>query len=298
MAYSFRQSDTSLTKGLRRVADSQIGRALDEIDDDDLSRSELIHQLRKRCKKLRGLIRLVRPGFEDYSDENRTFRDAARLLSPVRDAAAMVETVERVKDRFSRQLAPNAFGEMYSNLKFRRIDLDADDIREKLVEIRKTFLDARERAGAWAVEGDDDDVIAGGLKKTFKRARKAMAKARETGDGDDFHEWRKRVKYHWYHARLLKRTWPDAMDAHRSLAKSLSDDLGDHHDLVVFGRLMDAEPLSENPTEISAFRGLIRERRRKLEMSAFSSGEKVLAEKPDQLAARWTQYWRAWRGED
>ena len=56
MAYSFKIDDDSLTTAVRRVALDQIDTALDEAADDDISEAERIHQLRKRCKKLRGLI--------------------------------------------------------------------------------------------------------------------------------------------------------------------------------------------------------------------------------------------------
>ncbi len=85
MAYRIKKGDKSVQAGLRRIADEQIGRALGEIDDDDLDFAEKVHQVRKRCKKLRGLIRLVRPAFDDYSAENGAFRDAAQMLSGVRD---------------------------------------------------------------------------------------------------------------------------------------------------------------------------------------------------------------------
>jgi hypothetical protein len=29
---------------------------------------------------------------------------------------------------------------------------------------------------------------------------------------EHFHEWRKRVKYHWYHLGLLRELWPASME--------------------------------------------------------------------------------------
>ena len=46
-----------------------------------------VHDVRKRCKKVRGLLRLVRPGLgPDYRRANADVRDAARELSSLRDA--------------------------------------------------------------------------------------------------------------------------------------------------------------------------------------------------------------------
>ena len=93
MGYKFESGDTTVAEGLQRIAGEQIGKALAEIDDDKLDRQAAVHQARKRCKKIRGLIRLVRSGFADYAVENAIFRDAARTLSFMRDTEAALETL-------------------------------------------------------------------------------------------------------------------------------------------------------------------------------------------------------------
>lgn len=45
--------------GVREIADDQLGTALAEIDDNE-DRHDAVHEVRKRCKKVRGLMRLVR----------------------------------------------------------------------------------------------------------------------------------------------------------------------------------------------------------------------------------------------
>ena len=64
-------ADEDVESGIRRVAYEQLDKCLDELDDDSLEAHATVHQARKRCKKLRGLVRLVRPalGFA-YSIEN------------------------------------------------------------------------------------------------------------------------------------------------------------------------------------------------------------------------------------
>ena len=55
------QRSESLPDGLRRIAREQIGKALDEIADESLPSHAKVHCLRKRCKKMRGLLRLPQP---------------------------------------------------------------------------------------------------------------------------------------------------------------------------------------------------------------------------------------------
>lgn len=50
----------SIEKGIKRIAHEQLDSAIDELTDDKLDPHDVVHQVRKRCKKLRGLLRLVR----------------------------------------------------------------------------------------------------------------------------------------------------------------------------------------------------------------------------------------------
>jgi hypothetical protein len=98
MGYRFRRDDASVEAGVRRIADEQLGKAVAALGGEALH--EGVHDARKRVKKLRGLLRLVRPGFKGYAEENRTLRDAARTLSGLRDHAAMIETLDRLAARY------------------------------------------------------------------------------------------------------------------------------------------------------------------------------------------------------
>ncbi|MGD9302605.1 MAG: CHAD domain-containing protein, partial [Desulfobacterales bacterium] len=60
------------------------------------------HEARKCFKRLRGLLRMARPalGKKQYRRENICFRDAARSLSTVRDAQALVETFDLLEETY------------------------------------------------------------------------------------------------------------------------------------------------------------------------------------------------------
>ena len=62
MPFRLKPKET-LEDGLKRIAREQVDRAIAEIDDESLPRDEAIQQVRKRCKKIRGAVRLVRPVF-------------------------------------------------------------------------------------------------------------------------------------------------------------------------------------------------------------------------------------------
>jgi len=294
MAYSFKPSDRSVRDGVIRIARDQIDTGIAETADDALSPADRIHQARKRCKKLRGLIRLVRPAFPDYAAENAAFRDAARRLSDIRDAAALVEICDALKDHFGDQLAERAFAGIRGHFAARARQLETGpEAAAGLSRLRADLEDARSRTAGWALTEDGAAAVTGGLAKTYRRARKAMAAAREDPTGQTLHAWRKRVKYHWYHLRLLKSVSP-VIAAAVDEADRLSDLLGTHHDLHVMESALDDAGEIADAAALEAFRGLLHARRARLETAAFDRGRALFREPPDGLAARVGGYWEAW----
>ena len=59
MAYRLKRKET-VVDGIRRIAHQQLARAAAELVDESLEPAAQIHQVRKRLKKLRALLRLVR----------------------------------------------------------------------------------------------------------------------------------------------------------------------------------------------------------------------------------------------
>jgi len=300
MPYRLRRDDAGLETAVRRIALEQIDRAIAEIDDPDLDRHETVHQIRKRCKKLRGLLRLVRSAFPDYRAENLAFRDMARAVSGLRDTQALIEAYDALMDRHGEEIDRRATGAIRRRLTLQQKEaLTVDSALErKLAAFRKQMVAARKRAAGWRVEGDGFAAIAPGLEKTYARARLAMADAQRAGTPRQFHEWRKRVKYHWYHMRLLQEIWPAEMAARESEADRLGELLGDDHDLAVFRqRLLDAPQAFGDLRAVQAFVELIDRRRGELKAEARLLGRLLLAEKPRRLARRLERYWEVRREE-
>lgn len=299
MTYRLKRSDETVTAGVKRIARGEIARALGEIDDAGLGPRETVHQLRKRCKRLRGLVRLVRPGFEGYSRENAAFRDMAKPLSPLRDAEVLIESYDKLMAAFRDRVERQAFGQIRRRLTLRKHALDDSlDLDQALVEIAADLRSAGDRIDGWELDDRGFDTIAGGLGSVYRRARVAMAEAAGTDDQELLHEWRKYAKYHWYQARLLCALWPEAIKAHASEANFLGELLGDYHDLAVLGDTIAADPDDFGaPADLSFFAGLIEQRQARLAADALASGERLFAESPRCLEKRWCAYWDAWRAE-
>jgi CHAD domain-containing protein len=292
MPYKLKESDPTLGDALRRIALEQVDRARREAGDPDLDPHYAIHQIRKRCKKLRGLIRLVRPGFRAYSDENAAIRDLARGLSGLRDLEALIETHDRLMARDEAEAG--RFAPVRAALTRRK-----EGVSETIGDDTRAALDAlAARIPGWTIRGKPRQVIEGGLARTWERAARAHADCRGAPTVEAMHEWRKRVKYHWYHCRILSPVWPGPVSARAHEAKRLSDVLGDHHDLALYAAHLasDAAPklAPETATELAriADRALA-----ELEREAFALGARFFSEKPRRAAKRLAALYRIWEAE-
>jgi len=300
MAYRMKSKENP-QKAVQRIAREQIDRAIDDIRDEQIDDHQTVHEVRKRCKKIRGLIRLVRPQLGDaYDLENAWYRDSARSLSYVRDAQSLIETYDEVMARFGSQARRRTFASIRRQLTLRRKKVTEDEVglRERLEAFLERMYEGRERVSAWRLREKGFDAIEDGLTKTYRRGRDAMEAAYEDPTSERFHEWRKRAKYHWYHLRLLESVWKGSMAARRDEADQLADYLGDDHDLAIL-----RDTLAENPADfggeetVQSMIGLANQRQVELRLKARWLGARLYTEKPKNFANRIAAYWGAWRSE-
>lgn len=301
MAYRLACNDDSVASAVRRIAGEQVDAALRSIDDPGAAPDDAIHDVRKRCKKVRGLLRLVRPVFDDYAAENAAFRDIARVISDVRDADVLLATYDALVDRYAAQVERRALAPIRRGLTLRRNALASRKENapvERLMACRASLVEAAGRACGWMLQADGFAVMRGGLRRSYRRARKAMRRARASDAPDDFHTWRKHCKDHWYHARLLQRTWPGPMQAHIECVHQLGDALGEHHDLAVFVEVITgADKGFGSRAGVEVMAGLVATRQGVLAAHAFRIGTRVFAGSPSALVSAWGIRYDAWRGE-
>jgi len=288
--------EASVGKDARRVAREQIDRAIENLGNSHDDPHEAIHDSRKRLKKLRGLLRLLRGELDDvYQRENHFFRDEARRLAAARDAEAMIETFDQLAERFEGELDDEMVQTIRATLVARRDEIAEKemDLDERISQVIDNLRHARARVRKWDIERDGFAAIKPGLLRTYRRARVAMKEAYKEETAEAFHEWRKRVKYHRYHVRLLRDLWPKLMKGRRKALKELSDYLGDDHDLAVFDQMLCAESARFDPKQIEVLQTLSDIRHGELRAAARRVGRKLFAEKPKRLAKRWSKFHRA-----
>jgi CHAD domain-containing protein len=261
----------SLAEAFRRIAAAQLTRAAAALTAEDVRLETRIHDARKRFKESRALVRLFRAPLGDaFDEENRWYRDAGRALAAFRDATAAVCAIDALPPELRRRLRPlvsepdaAAVGEAIANV---IASFDAERQRIETLQLR---------GGAGAVEK--------GFAATLAAGRKAMAKAYETRDAEAFHEWRKRVKDHWYHVQLFLPVWPELMTVRHHALRRLSHLLGEHHDLGVVAALAPGQP------DVARF---LATRQRAIVRRARPLAEKLYAVRPRDAAREVLALWR------
>lgn len=295
------QDPRTLAEDVTRIIGSQVAKASDAIDDpDDLGVAETVHEVRRRCKKLRAVARLVRTSIGDeYAPVNQAFRDAGRLLSAPRDAEASTEILDDLIDSAPEGLELPDLAPLRAALET-AASLAVEEVVEedRLVGARALIEDGRRRAERWDFDADGFDVLAGGIAKSYRRARKRFRTCADGADTESLHEWRKRVKYHRYHLRLLQRTAPVLTDAWERQLHDLTDLLGDDHDLSVLVRTIRVAPDAFGGDRlVDAVALLAQGRRADLQRRALSLGARLFGEPTDVVVDRLRSWWEAWETE-
>jgi CYTH domain-containing protein/CHAD domain-containing protein len=285
--------------GIRRIAAGRAAKArkrLGEVEGEDGAAA--IHSARKDLKKLRSVLRLVREalGEKVYTEQNRRYRDAGRLLSDTRDAEVKVETLDELERRFGEEFPSAAAAPWRAELERERYAAAADAggaVGER-VERAAAEIDAgRNEIGLWELDEDSWKLVAPGALTAYGEGREALKLVRKDPSAENVHEWRKRAKDLWYQLRILRELWPPVLGEAADAAHGLADLLGNHHDLAVLGEDLEARDVLEP----AAIRELIARRQRELIAGAIAIGERLYAEKPKAFGKRIGAYWAAARGQ-
>ncbi len=149
---------------------------------------------------------------------------------------------------------------------------------------------------ACPLQTDGFPAIEYGFEKIFRRGQKALIRAQKCPRPENYHEWRKRVKDHWYHARLLEDFWNDIMRAYEKSLNDVQAWLGDDHNLVLLRARIVAEADSYgSDKEISPVLTLVDKHQKSLRAAALSLGKRTYAAKSRQVACRVKQLWDEWQ---
>jgi CHAD domain-containing protein len=262
-------------------------------------RTEDIHQVRVHCKRLRALLRLLKPVSDPaiIERENTRLREAARALATFRDAFVAGETLKRVfEDTAPRRMKQVSVLLGVKNARPKRrgdltmaFDHLATALRHAAAAVRALPLKAR----GW-------DALAPGLERSYARACAAFQKCQQGGHrrryGERFHEWRKRIKDLAYQLEFLENMEPATLKRLRKDFRRLGTLLGDDHDLIVFAEHVNQR--ERQYTHLATFRPVhkrLRTRLKALRAKEFALAHPLLAKKPEVWIEHLAGLWQQWK---
>jgi len=287
----------TVEREVRRVTRERLDEAISMLSDLDESTAEeiehAIHGVRKRCKEVRAVARLVRSALgDDFDRFNDDVRGAADALAPIRDAHALLGTFDDLRATQTitddGELAVVRAAQAATAEDATRGVIGSDP---RIAEARALLVSSRKQVKHWKIP-DGFDTLGAGIEDTYRRGARALRRARSRPTDERVHEWRKSVKHLWYQVRLIERSAPSVLDALVTALDDLAEALGDDHDLAVLVDRLVADPKAFGGKKAAKrARRLARLQQADLRRRAFRLGATVYAETPRAFTARMGAYW-------
>ncbi len=213
-----------IAQGLRRIAHEQLGIAIDNFRDESMPQHRQVHSLRARCKKLRGLLRLVQLPLGDvFHAEDQQLRAAGKALAEHREQEVVAKTIRSLDDS-------NSFAEIVP------MAIPADTVEHSLAILTA----CRATVDHWPLDVHGFAEIAPGFSRTYRKCLQAYDRMLRERDDANFHRLRRWAKYHWYQVRILERLNKPAIRKQRNRLRKLHLALGEAHDLAVVQTVLES----------------------------------------------------------
>jgi CHAD domain-containing protein len=288
-----------MSEALRRVAFAELELAHGALATPP-ERHSGVHSARKCLKRLRSLLLLVRPGMPEPAFLTLTNRLAqiARGLAAARDAAALTDAIDKLERETGAGPGLGPLHSLRAWLQKRRHAAEQNLERSAASDAMRGLLEIRPAFAGLAVYPDDFRSLSKGLRQCYRATREAFRHAFVSERDEEVHEWRKGVQHHWRQMQLLAPCWPSELSARAEAARSLSQVLGDDHDISLLIRLISMPTMMfGTPDETAAFLKRCRRRHKALRKEARAQGERLFAERARPFAERIETYWQIAGGD-
>jgi CHAD domain-containing protein len=290
MAFRLKR-DGSMPKQLRRIVRSELRTALDELAEEATADAGA-YEARKSVKKIRAILRLLRqPLASDYADENARLRRVAHALASIRDADVSLDTLHDLHARYPAAMSARVVRAVGHGLRTRERQARAE-VPPLVRRAKAALLVSCQSVPAHIERAGGFRAARAGAVVGYRQARTAYRGLDVDAEATAFHEWRKRVKDHWYHVRLFARL-PNGSRSRTDTLRRLEAWLGKDHDLAALRRLIvDGDDGFGDAKSRTLALGSITRRQASLRRRALTLGARVFAPTPKDFKASVTHWWR------
>jgi CHAD domain-containing protein len=286
MSFQFKQKE-SVDEAVRRVFRECVGEARGMLS--RCGRPAAVHNVRKQIKKLRAILRLVRSeiGRDDYDKSVKPLRQVADGLTESRDAHTRLTAFLKLVGRAAQ------FVDVEDNLR-RHCQRESRRFRKNqfVAKAGRRLWKTGRRMDSLKIRATDA-WIEPGLEQNYGLGRTALSLVRKNPSSENFHEWRKHVKDLWYCLLLLHLGLPVHTRAMTGRLESLSESLGDDHDLVLLREFV-VEKCDRRRSGVKILLELIESRQAELRAEALKLGVRIYAETPEVFCRRVGADWSRW----
>jgi len=282
---------------VRRVAAHQLELAIAQLTAaGDDTHDGSVHTARRHIKKVRALIRLVRPAHRRRCRAvDRRLRTVNRMLAPIADAQATAAMLARVAWRNGGELPADIVARLRASVLRRESMAYEDAARTDAFETAAALLRAeRDATSEWRVSRTGFHAVAAGLERTARARRRAMVKALASLRVEDYREWRQRVKAHWLQVRLLKGRCGVGLALDQRRLEALDGYLGDCRNCAILRQILTSDSLLDRADAALGLRA-VRRYERGLRRCARRLGTAIYDETPRDFVTRVERLWNSTR---
>jgi len=297
MSYQLKHRET-LGENLRRICRQQIEGAIAVAKGEKKPNDTPVHETRKHLKKARAALRLVRKeiGRGLFKQQDHCLRDVGRLTSEIRDAEVRLQTVRQLEEATQRH-GRNAYGKLEVMLA-----MELENFVAAFAEWQAQAVPLLGQASSgidhWSLDQFNAKQLCGAVQTSYKRARRALAKATANPTTENFHAFRSKAKPLWYGLRILRPVNPVVLKTLGDDLRSLGDLLGRAHDLSFLGeRLRNEHGKSQWQREGHKLLAVIEVSQSDLQRGAAELAEHFFAERPRDFGCRVASWLEEWEGK-
>jgi CHAD domain-containing protein len=268
-----------LGAAFRRLILEDIAAARSGLRDPRLTPEEAVHGARRRLKRIRSILKMLRPALRSrYASYQTEVRAVARSLAGHRDADVLHATATDLRAATrgpgERQFIERVLGSLDEGARSWRKRVAPAPVLLALSELEADAEDLPQPRNG-------NRLYKKAVIRAYRRGRRSMRRASKSHDAADLHRWRKDTKDLWHLLEIADRRLPRKIARHAARLDTLAEILGLDHDYWITSehmRSIAAEGFNEETAQL-----LVGARRKRLQKDALRRGRKLYRRRPKEF---------------
>lgn len=283
------QPEESSADAVARIIGELLDKVHRDLKEPQEGQDAAIHEVRKSMKKLRAMLRLVRPVIRKkaFVSADRAVRDFARQLGGARDSAVVLATFDELMAHYSAFLNESTLLPIRQALATRhQLAMEQQQAGLDFATLKSKFDDLDEHFSRLDLGEFTNKILLDSAQESYRECRAALASLHVDPSTEHGHALRKQVKYLWYQIRMFQKADTAQIRQQIQELDELGEMLGRDHDLALLGETLQGDPgICCNAIRCEIVSGLIETRRIAILSAALRLADRIYAQKPRRFAS-------------